>query len=126
MSAESIKAKVANGLKKAIAATGSSTSPKVYVVKKTLVSGGGYPGDPYVYDYANVELVNAVTNSYDPKDVDGQNFLATDINVIASGYVEVNADDKLIIDGKDYEVKAPNPVRPAGVVLSYSIQAVLQ
>ncbi len=133
MSAASIRAKVAAGLRKAIEATGSDNSKKVYLIQEVKVSGGGYPGDPDVYDTSYVELVDAIVKSFDPRDIDGQNIKFNDVKIICGGTVEVNFDDKLLIgdgmlvggvmQGQSYDVKSTGPSKPGGIVLSYSIHA---
>ena len=133
MSAASIRAKVAAGLRKAIIATGAVNSKKVYLIQEVKVSGGGYPGDPDVYETSYVELVDAIVKGFDARDIDGQNVKATDVLIICGGTVEVNFDDKLLISdgtmsggfmlGQSYDVKSTGPSQPAGIVLSYSIHA---
>ena len=64
MSSASIRAKIAAGLAKAVSATGSATSEKVYLVSKTN-TGGNTPIDPPVISETDIELVGALFKSYD-------------------------------------------------------------
>ncbi|WP_133623022.1 hypothetical protein [Erwinia sp. LJJL01] len=63
-----------------------------------------------------------VRTEYVPEEIDGKNILAGDVRVVFSADAELAIGDLVEIDGKQYRIIKPNPVKPAALVLCYRAQ----
>ena len=110
MSSASIKAKIAAGLAKAVSATGSATSEKVYLVSKTN-TGGNTPINPPVISETDVELVDALFKSYD-QSMFSATIQAGDRQLVSQHSVEIKTGDTIkqgaaLFTVVSIDVKAP-------------------
>ena len=87
MGSANIQAKVKRGLAKAINKTGSSTSQKVFIVKKTE-TGGNDPLNPATVTSQELELVNAIFTEYDTNSIDG-NIQAGDRKLVSNNDIAI-------------------------------------
>jgi len=93
MSSASIKARIAAGLARAVSATGSATSEKVYLVSKTN-TGGNTPINPPVISETDVELVDALFKSYD-QGMFSATIQAGDRQLVSQHSVEIKTGDTI-------------------------------
>ena len=115
MSGASIAAKVKKGLRKANAATGENPNP-IYKEVKVLTGGDGIT--PPTETITDVQLVDAIFQSYDQKNIDGTLIQAGDRFIVCNGDVLLETNDFIKEDGVRYLVVAPEIVKPAGVVIA--------
>jgi biotin carboxyl carrier protein len=116
MSAASIQAKVKAGLAKAIAATGSPTSEKVYLVKFVTVGGDPFGGGTTTE--TNILLTNATFKSYNAK-LFGGTMLASDVALVCDGDVVIKQGDVIKQGLKLFTVEAMDVKAPTSDVLGY-------
>ena len=119
MSAASIQAKVKRGLAKAIKATGSPTSSKVYLVNTVTTSGS--PLSPGTTTSTNVLLTNAVFKSYDAK-LFGGAMLASDRALVCDNVTSIKQGDTIQEGTELYIVVAVDIKAPTSDVLAYILQ----
>jgi hypothetical protein len=119
MSAPSIQAKVKKGLAKAIAATGSPTSLKVYLVN--AVTTNGSPLSPGITTSTNVLLTNAAFKSYDAK-LFGGAMLASDRALVCDNVTSIKQGDTIQEGTALYIVVAVDIKAPTSDVLAYILQ----
>lgn len=63
-----------------------------------------------------------VRKDYQLNEIDGSLIQAGDIRIVFAPDKEIRIGDLVKIDGKDYRVQKPNPVKPANTVLCYQAQ----
>jgi hypothetical protein len=124
MASANIRAKIEKGLAKAAVKTGSSSSEKVYLIKRTN-TGGSSPINPPVYTESKVLLVNAIFQSADRKLFDGD-FFATDRQLVSDYSVEVNRGDIIEQGNNRYMVINQDVKAPTSDVLVYISQLRIQ
>ena len=115
MSGIDISKKVKAGLRKANAATGENPNP-IYKEVKTLTGGDGIT--PPTETITDVQLVDAIFQSYDQKSVDNTLIKAGDRLIVCNGDVELDNGDIIKEAGIKYIVITSEIIRPAGVTLA--------
>jgi hypothetical protein len=123
MSAASIQAKVKKLLARAIVITGSATSEKVYLVRKSTTAGT--PVSPGVTTTTTLELVNALFTNYDAKYLDA-NILAGDRKLVCDNAHIVQQGDIVTQGALNYTVVNVAIIAPTSDVLLYMPQLRLQ
>lgn len=123
MSAAQIQKRIKAGLKRAQIKTGSPTSDKVYLVKKTTTSGT--PINPGITTTSTVELVNAIFIDYDAKYFD-INILAGDRRLICDNVNVVKQGDTITQGALTYYVVSINVIAPTSDTLAYLPQVRLK
>jgi len=123
MSAAQIQKRIKAGLKRAQIKTGSPTSDKVYLVKKTKIAGT--PLAPGTTTSTNIELVNAIFINYDAKHFD-INILAGDRKLICDNVTLVKQGDEIIQGSLTYYVVNIENIAPTSDVLAYMPQVRLK
>ena len=123
MSAAQIQKRIKAGLKRAQIKTGSPTSDKVYLVKKSTTSGT--PSNPGVTTSSTVELVNAIFIDYDAKYFD-INILAGDRRLICDNVNVVKQGDTITQGALKYYVVSINVIAPTSDTLAYLPQVRLK
>ena len=116
MSAAQIQKRIKAGLKRAQIKTGSPTSDKVYLVKKSTTSGT--PINPGTTTTSTVELVNAIFIDYDAKYFD-INILAGDRRLICDNVNVVKQGDTITQGALTYYVVSINVIAPTSDTLAY-------
>jgi len=115
MSGIDISNKVKAGLRKANAATGENPNP-IYKEVKVLTGGDGIT--PPSETITDVQLVDAIFQSYDQKNIDGTLIQAGDRLLVCNGDVELSTKDFVKEAGVRYMVVTSEIIRPAGVTLA--------
>ena len=69
----------------------------------------------------NFTTIGIKTN-YNPIEIDGTVIQSGDIQMVFSADVELKINDIVTIDGEEYLIKQPNPVKPADVLICYKAQ----
>lgn len=123
MSAAQIQKRIKAGLKRAQIKTGSPTSDKVYLVKKSTTSGT--PINPGTTTTSTVELVNAIFIDYDAKLFD-INILAGDRKLICDNVNVVKQGDTITQGALTYYVVSINVIAPTSDTLAYIPQVRLK
>lgn len=123
MSAAQIQKRIKAGLKRAQIKTGSPTSDKVYLVKKSTTSGT--PINPGTTTTSTVELVNAIFIDYDAKYFD-INILAGDRKLICDNVNVVKQGDTITHGALTYYVVSINVIAPTSDTLAYIPQVRLK
>ena len=123
MSAAQIQKRIKAGLKRAQIKTGSPTSDKVYLVKKSTTSGT--PINPGTTTSSTVELVNAIFIDYDAKYFD-INILAGDRRLICDNVNAVKQGDTITQGALTYYVVSINVIAPTSDTLAYIPQVRLK
>ena len=123
MSAAQIQKRIKAGLKRAQIKTGSPTSDKVYLVKKSTTSGT--PINPGITTSSTVELVNAIFIDYDAKLFD-INILAGDRKLICDNVNVVKQGDTITQGALTYYVVSINVIAPTSDTLAYLPQVRLK
>ena len=123
MSSAQIQKRIKAGLKRAQIKTGSPTSDKVYLVKKTTTSGT--PTNPGITTSSTVELVNAIFIDYDAKYFD-INILAGDRRLICDNVNVVKQGDTITQGTLKYYVVSINVIAPTSDTLAYLPQVRLK
>ena len=123
MSAAQIQKRIKAGLKRAQIKTGSPTSDKVYLVKKSTTSGT--PINPGITTTSTVELVNAIFIDYDAKLFD-INILAGDRRLICDNVNVVKQGDTITQGALTYYVVSINVIAPTSDTLAYLPQVRLK
>ena len=123
MSAAQIQKRIKAGLKRAQIKTGSPTSDKVYLVKKSTTSGT--PINPGTTTTSTVELVNAIFIDYDAKYFD-INILAGDRKLICDNVNVVKQGDTITQGALTYYVVSINLIAPTSDTLAYIPQVRLK
>ena len=123
MSAAQIQKRIKAGLKRAQIKTGSPTSDKVYLVKKSTTSGT--PINPGTTTTSTVELVNAIFIDYDAKYFD-INILAGDRKLICDNVNVVKQGDTITQGALTYYVVSINVIAPTSDTLAYIPQVRLK
>lgn len=116
MSGASIAAKVKKGLRKANAKVGENPNP-IYKEVKTLTGGDGIT--PPTETIVDVQLVDAIFQSYDQKNIDGKLIQAGDRLIVCNGEVPLTANDIIKEGGVKYLVVTAENITPAGVALAF-------
>ena len=116
MSAAQIQKRIKAGLKRAQIKTGSPTSDKVYLVKKSTTSGT--PINPGTTTTSTVELVNAIFIDYDAKLFD-INILAGDRKLICDNVNIIKQGDTITQGSLTYYVVSINVIAPTSDTLAY-------
>ena len=119
MSSTQIQKRIRAGLKRAQNKTGSATSDKVYLVKKTTTSGT--PLSPGTTTSTNIELVNAIFINYDAKHFD-INILAGDRKLICDNVTLVKQGDTITQGALTYHVVNVEVIAPTSDTLAYMPQ----
>ena len=129
MSSSSIRAKIKSGLKKAIAAVGSSDSDKIYKINKIRSSGGTTPIDLPVYDETPVLLVDAIFQSYDTSETSGtvgsqlpDGVRKGDKKLVSNSDVVITEGDTIRQGSTDFIVVSTDTKAPTSEVLVYTSQ----
>ena len=123
MSAAQIQKRIKAGLKRAQIKTGSPTSDKVYLVKKSTTSGT--PINPGTTTTSTVELVNAIFIDYEAKYFD-INILAGDRKLICDNVNVVKQGDTITQGALTYYVVSINVIAPTSDTLAYIPQVRLK
>ena len=123
MSAAQIQKRIKAGLKRAQIKTGSPTSDKVYLVKKSTTSGT--PINPGTTTTSTVELVNAIFIDYDAKLFD-INILAGDRKLICDNVNMIKQGDTITQGALTYYVVSINLIAPTSDTLAYIPQVRLK
>lgn len=123
MSAAQIQKRIKAGLKRAQIKTGSPTSDKVYLVKKSTTSGT--PINPGTTTTSTVELVNAIFIDYDAKLFD-INILAGDRKLICDNVNMIKQGDTITQGALTYYVVSINVIAPTSDTLAYLPQVRLK
>ena len=123
MSAAQIQKRIKAGLKRAQIKTGSPTSDKVYLVKKSTTSGT--PINPGTTTTSTVELVNAIFIDYDAKYFD-INILAGDRKLICDNVNVVKQGDTITQGALTYYVVSIDVIAPTSDTLAYLPQVRLK
>jgi len=123
VSAAQIQKRIKAGLKRAQIKTGSPTSDKVYLVKKSTTSGN--PINPGITTTSTVELVNAIFIDYDAKLFD-INILAGDKRLICDNVNVVKQGDTITQGALTYYVVLINVIAPTSDPLAYLPQVRLK
>jgi hypothetical protein len=123
VSAAQIQKRIKAGLKRAQIKTGSPTSDKVYLVKKSTTSGT--PINPGITTTSTVELVNAIFIDYDAKYFD-INILAGDRRLICDNVNVVKQGDTITQGSLTYYVVSINVIAPTSDTLAYLPQVRLK
>jgi hypothetical protein len=118
MAASDIQAKVRAGLAKAKAKAGSSSSPIVYLVRKTE-SAGGSPTNPATITTENIELPNAVFKNIVRGSTDGDLIQEGDMEIVSDGDVLIKQGEIITRDPLKYLVVSVSVSSPFGIHLSY-------
>lgn len=90
-----------------------------------LTRGGGTIRDQFGKEVTTPAVTGTVTGvitEYSSREIDGSLIATGDKKLAAIAETEVRIDDRIEIDGKKWRVVQPNPVKPAGVLISYNIQ----
>jgi len=123
VSAAQIQKRIKAGLKRAQIKTGSPTSDKVYLVKKSTTSGT--PINPGTTTTSAVELVNAIFIDYDAKLFD-INILAGDRKLICDNVNIIKQGDTITQGALTYYVVSINVIAPTSDTLAYLPQVRLK
>jgi hypothetical protein len=123
VSAAQIQKRIKAGLKRAQIKTGSPTSDKVYLVKKSTTSGT--PINPGTTTTSTVELVNAIFIDYDAKLFD-INILAGDRRLICDNVNVVKQGDTITQGALTYYVVSIDVIAPTSDTLAYLPQVRLK
>jgi len=123
VSAAQIQKRIKAGLKRAQIKTGSPTSDKVYLVKKSTTSGT--PINPGTTTTSTVELVNAIFIDYDAKYFD-INILAGDRKLICDNVNIIKQGDTITQGALTYYVVSINVIAPTSDTLAYIPQVRLK
>ena len=123
MSAAQIQKRIKAGLKRAQIKTGSPTSDKVYLVKKSTTSGT--PINPGTTTTSTVELVNAIFIDYEAKYFD-INILAGDRKLICDNVNIIKQGDTITQGALTYYVVSINVIAPTSDTLAYIPQVRLK
>jgi hypothetical protein len=123
MSSAQIQKRIKAGLKRAQIKTGSPTSDKVYLVKKSTTSGT--PINPGTTTTSTVELVNAIFIDYDAKLFD-INILAGDRKLICDNVNMIKQGDTITHGALTYYVVSINVIAPTSDTLAYLPQVRLK
>jgi len=118
-----IQKRIKAGLKRAQIKTGSPTSDKVYLVKKSTTSGT--PINPGITTTSTVELVNAIFIDYDAKLFD-INILAGDRKLICDNVNIIKQGDTITQGALTYYVVSINVIAPTSDALAYLPQVRLK
>lgn len=90
-----------------------------------LTRGGGTTRDQFGKELTTPAITSTVTGvitEYSSREIDGSLIATGDKKLAATFETEVRIDDRIEIDGKKWRVVQPNPVKPAGLLISYNIQ----
>lgn len=124
MSSASIRSKIKSGLSKAVAATGSASSEKIYLVGQ-VITGGETPLNPAAVVETDIELVNAIFTLANKDQFSGE-ILKGDKALISDSDVIVSVGDKIKQGAKTFVVVAQEVKEPTSDVLAYISQVRLQ
>lgn len=124
MAASNIQAKIQKGLAKAVLKTGSATSDKVYLIRRTN-TGGNTPINPPVYTETKVLLPNAIFTSLDTSLFDAD-IEASDRQLVSDNTVAVKQSDIIEQGANRYIVINQDVKAPTSDVLAYISQLRLQ
>lgn len=89
---------------------------------------GVRPGGVVRIDGEEVEIpdlsitITGVQTAYKPYEIAGKNILSGDKQIVATADVEVKTGDLFMLDGQNWRVENPWPVKPAMLVLCYRLQ----
>ena len=119
MSSADIRDKIARGMRKAVSKTGSTSSEKVYLLKKTTTTGN--PLNPGTVTTNQIELVDAIFKNYD-KALRDDNIKQGDRELISKYDVEIKSGDTIIQGALKFLVIAVEPVEPTSDNLLYKSQ----
>ena len=120
MGSANIQAKIKRGLAKAVNKTGSSSSQKVFVIKKTE-TGGNDPLTPATVTELSIELVNAIFTEYDINSIDG-NIQAGDRKLVSNSDVAIVIGETITQGTTKYIVIDVDNKAPTSDVLAYISQ----
>jgi hypothetical protein len=123
VSAAQIQKRIKAGLKRAQIKTGSPTSDKVYLVKKSTTPGT--PINPGTTTTSTVELGNAIFIDYDAKLFD-INILAGDRKLICDNVSMIKQGDTITQGALTYYVVSINVIAPTSDTLAYIPQVRLK
>lgn len=114
-----INKKVKKGLKKANAATGENPYPIYKEVKE--ITGGDFITPPSE-TITDVQLVDAIFQSYDQKAIDGTTIKAGDRRIVCNGDVPLDMGDIIKENNIRYMVQNVENITPAGIPLAFKAQ----
>ncbi|PRD13978.1 hypothetical protein [Pantoea coffeiphila] len=89
------------------------------VVRKGSIS---MSGGKEVHEPDHTFTATGVRIDYDPKEIDGEFILAGDVRIIFTAEPALRVGDLVMVDGKQYRIFRPNPIKPGAVVISYRTQ----
>jgi hypothetical protein len=124
MASIDIQKRIKAGLARAVAKTGSSSSEKVYIVKKTE-TGGNDPLNPATVTTETIELVSAIFTEYDTNSIDG-NIQAGDRKLVSNNDVPVVIGETITQGSTSYIVIDVDTKAPTSDVLAYISQVRVQ
>jgi hypothetical protein len=119
MASSDIRAKIAKGLKKAVAKTGSSASEPVYLVQKTVTPGN--PLSPGTVTSNDVLLKDAIFKSYD-KNLNDSNIKTGDRQLVSQYDVPIKTGDVVKQGATTYLVISVDERAPTSDTLIYFAQ----
>ncbi|WP_336286263.1 hypothetical protein [Cronobacter dublinensis] len=108
--------------------------PRMRATAKKLLTGNGTtwkitrPGGVEVIagvEHARPEIrfdAVGVRSDYKPAEVDGTLIIGGDVRIVFTADQELLVGDLVDIDGTQYRIVNPNPVKPADLVLCYRAQ----
>ena len=114
-----IQSKVKKGLRKANAAVGENPFD---IFKEVKIVTGGDGITPPTTTTEDVELVDAVFQSYDQKSIDGTVIQAGDRRIVCNGDVPLAYGDIIKENNVRYMVQNVDNITPAGIPLAYKAQ----
>ena len=123
MGATNIQAKIRSGLAKAINKTGSTSSELVYLVSEQRT--GGTPATPPVIVTTDVLLVDAIFQSFDTENIDGD-ILSGDRKLVSNSDVVIEQGNTIKQGTKEYIVVSVDIKAPTSDVLAYISQVRLK
>lgn len=75
-----------------------------------------------VTDPDEVLMATGVRTEYALREIDGVRVLTGDLRIVFTADVELRLGDLVAVDGQQYRIVAPNPVKPADELICYRAQ----
>ncbi|WP_140920997.1 hypothetical protein [Limnobaculum xujianqingii] len=63
-----------------------------------------------------------VRTDYKPSEIDGSVIINGDVRIVFTAETELQIGDLVLVDGKQYRIVEPNPVKPASLLICYRTQ----
>lgn len=79
-------------------------------------------GGKEVHQPDHAFTATGVRVDYNPKEIDGEFILAGDVRIVFTAKPELLVGDLVNVDGKQYRIFRPNPIKPGAMVISYRAQ----